>query len=182
MRPDNLNGGLRDRRSARVSDLASQCRCDLGADRANPKQHDGQSEFLGWAGNSDSSQSRMCSRQVLSSSACGVSCVCDMAAMRLRPTQSRLRNNQDTLSIPDFKRNSRECIMETANGCEIETSGHELASHASSLRRRTSHGSNSARAHAGNGWGRIGRGGPLALGQPASGTVDHVLTMENWTW
>ena len=131
MRPDNLNGGLRDRRSARVSDLAFQCRCDLSADRANPKQRDGQSEFLGWAGHSDSSQSRMCSREVLSSSACGVFCVCDIAAMRLRPTQSRLRSNQDTLSIPDFKRNSRECIMETANGCEIETSGHGLASHAS---------------------------------------------------
>jgi hypothetical protein len=67
-------------------------------------------------------------QEVLSRSACGVSCVCDMAAMRLGPTQSRLRNNQDTLSVPDFKRNSRECIMETANGCEIETSGQGLAS------------------------------------------------------
>jgi len=50
--------------------------------------------------------------------------------------------------MPDFKRNSRECIMEAANGCEIETSGHGLAPHASSPRRRTSHGCNTARAHA----------------------------------
>ena len=57
-----------------------------------------------------------------------VSCVCEMAAMRLRSKQSRLRNSQDTVPLPDFKRNSRECIVETANGCEIETSGHELAS------------------------------------------------------